>query len=86
MNPQPPKPFNKHCDLTYIGKKCPKCGTLVCSNTINTDKANIPKEKRGYGRSYGYPTLSVHKANGDADKSNLPELGFEASPSSEASP
>jgi len=29
---------------------------------------------------------NVHKANGDADKSNLPELGFEASPSSEASP
>jgi len=29
-----PKPLNKHCDLTYIGKKCPKCGTP------NMDKTN----------------------------------------------
>ena len=40
----PPKPLNKHCDLTFAGDKCPKCGTEMCRKANNMDKTNLGVE------------------------------------------
>lgn len=35
-----PKLLNKHCDLTYVGEVCPKCGSPNIDNTTNAEETN----------------------------------------------